>query len=52
MFITYYLVRGDKIHMGNRQTCRVVDVGHVRINMYNGCKRILTGIRHVPRRRE
>lgn len=47
LFINYCLEVGDMIHIGNGKIYGVVGIGDVRIKMFDGSRRILTGIRHV-----
>jgi hypothetical protein len=34
--------------MGNGVTCKIVDIGTIRIRMHDGIVRPLTNVRHIP----
>ncbi|MGV7343109.1 hypothetical protein PJI17_30885, partial [Mycobacterium kansasii] len=47
-FTSYRECDGGKVFMGNGFACNVVAVGMVRIRMFDGVKRTLIDVRHVP----
>ena len=34
--------------MGNNASCKTVGIGNIRIKMFDGIIKTLTGVRHVP----
>jgi hypothetical protein len=47
-FFTTYESKSGNVFMGNDQSCRVVGIGTVRIQMFDGVIRTLTDVRHIP----
>ena len=47
-FSTYQKVDGRKVTMGNEASCPIVGIGDVKIVMFDGVERTLTGVLHVP----
>ena len=47
-FINYESVDSGSVLMGNGVVCKIVDIGVIRIRMYDRIVRTLKNIRHVP----
>ena len=47
-FDTYRLVNSSYVLMGNDVSCRVVQMGNIRVKMFDGSIRKLCDVRHVP----
>ena len=46
-FNTYKLVNSGSVMMGNDASCKVVGIGNIIINMFDGVVRTLCDVRHV-----
>ena len=46
-FSTYKAFSNDDVLMGNNSSCKIVGIGIVKINMFDGIVRNLTNIKHV-----
>ena len=47
-FTSYEDVNGSSVFMGNNVSCQTVEMGNIRIKMYDNKVRTLTSVRHVP----
>ncbi|KAE8715770.1 hypothetical protein F3Y22_tig00110160pilonHSYRG00432 [Hibiscus syriacus] len=47
-FSTYRSVNSGSVYLGDDRCCNIVGIGDVRIKMYDGSIRTLSGVRHVP----
>ncbi|KAE8692812.1 hypothetical protein F3Y22_tig00110830pilonHSYRG00040 [Hibiscus syriacus] len=47
-FSTYRSVNSGYVYLGDDQCCNIVDIGDVRIKMYDGFVRTLCCVRHIP----
>ena len=47
-FDTYRLLNSAYFLMGNDVSCRVVQMGNIRVKMFDGGIRTLCDVRHVP----
>ena len=39
---------GGEVLMGNNVTCKVIEIGIIKIKMFDGIVKILGSVRHVP----
>jgi hypothetical protein len=46
-FVTYQSIDDGIVYVGNDISCKVVGIGIIRINMFDGTVKILTNVRHV-----
>ncbi|KAK9185556.1 hypothetical protein WN943_025912 [Citrus x changshan-huyou] len=49
LFHTYKPVDGGRVLMGNNNVCKIVGVGSVKIEMFDGSVQTLSDVRHAPR---
>ncbi|KAE8655249.1 hypothetical protein F3Y22_tig00117034pilonHSYRG01568 [Hibiscus syriacus] len=47
-FSTYMSVNSGSVYLGDDRCCNIVGIGDVRIKMYDGSVRTLSGVRHIP----
>ncbi|KAG8491630.1 hypothetical protein CXB51_014990 [Gossypium anomalum] len=47
-FITYETVSKGVVLMGNNASCKIADVGTIKVKMFDGVVRTLSDVRHVP----
>ncbi|KAE8691550.1 ABC transporter B family member 18 [Hibiscus syriacus] len=47
-FSTYMSVNSGFVYLGDDRCCNIVGIGDVRIKMYDGSVRTLSGVRHIP----
>ncbi|KAE8692022.1 hypothetical protein F3Y22_tig00110863pilonHSYRG00024 [Hibiscus syriacus] len=47
-FSTYRSVNSGSVYLGDDRCCNIVGIGDVRIKMYDGSVRTLSGVRHIP----
>ncbi|KAE8686874.1 cytochrome P450 71A9-like [Hibiscus syriacus] len=47
-FLTYMSVNSGSVYLGDDRCCNIVGIGEVRIKMYDGSVRTLSGVRHIP----
>ncbi|KAE8657094.1 hypothetical protein F3Y22_tig00116997pilonHSYRG00993 [Hibiscus syriacus] len=47
-FSTYRSVNSGFVYLGDDRCCNIVGIGDVRIKMYDGSVRTLSGVRHIP----
>ncbi|KAE8655753.1 Retrovirus-related Pol polyprotein from transposon TNT 1-94 [Hibiscus syriacus] len=47
-FSTYRSVNFGSVYFGDDRCCNIVGIGEVKIKMYNGYVRTLSGVRHIP----
>ena len=47
-FSTYEAIDGGVVLMGNDAPCKIIGIGSVKINKYDGVVRTLTEVQHVP----
>ncbi|KAH9762289.1 hypothetical protein KPL70_000762 [Citrus sinensis] len=48
-FHTYKSVDGGRVFMGNNNVCKIVGMGSVKIEMFDGSVQTLSDVRHAPR---
>jgi hypothetical protein len=46
-FVTYQSIDDGIVYMGNDISCKVVEIGSIRINMFDGTVKILINVTHV-----
>ena len=51
-FDTKKLVNSGSTLMGNDASCRAVEIGSIKVNMFDGVIRMLCDVRHVPNLRK
>ncbi|KAH9699128.1 hypothetical protein KPL71_024224 [Citrus sinensis] len=49
LFHTYKSVDGGRVLMGNNNVCKIVGMGSVKIEMFDGSVQTLSDVRHAPR---
>jgi transposase InsO family protein len=51
-FQTYRSCSGGVVYMGDSSRCKIVGIGDVKIQMFDGCVRTISNVRHVPELRK
>ncbi|KAH9680375.1 Integrase catalytic domain-containing protein [Citrus sinensis] len=49
LFYTYESVDGGRVLMGNNNVCKIIGMGSVKIEMFDGSVKTLCDVRHAPR---
>ena len=49
LFHTYKPVDGGRVLMGNNNVCKIVGLGSVKVEMFDGSVQTLSDVRHAPR---
>ena len=47
-FTTYEIVSEGVVLMGNNASCKIAGVGTIKVKMFDGVVKTLSGVRHVP----
>ena len=47
-FASYQTVNDGIVFLGDNHSCKIVGVGSVKINIFDGVIRTITDVRHVP----